>query len=135
TSRFKEAYEPYLEELQNTIANHHPLQLVAFEQALLDDRFEGLFLPRILGYAVLRGEVNEDYRYARQQEHLGNIIKFIAANSNFEQLRNRIGQSISMAFLLSSDIWVTNLIESIGSKQVRQFFWPRKRRGPHPIWT
>ncbi|PHI21880.1 hypothetical protein CEQ90_00920 [Lewinellaceae bacterium SD302] len=123
----KEGYEPYMEELQNEIAANHPLQLIAFEKALLDERFEGLFLPRVLGYAVLRGEVNDYYKYVRQQEHFGEMLKFIAGNSNFDQLRNRIGQSIQVGFALSSDIWVTSLIESVGSKQVRQFLLGQKR--------
>lgn len=124
----KNGYEPYLEELQNEIAAKDPLQLVAFEEALLDERFEGLFLPRILGYSVLRGEINEYYKYVTQQEHFGNIVRAIAANSNFEQLRPRIGQSIQVGFALSSDIWVTSLIESIGSKQVRHFLLDQKKQ-------
>jgi hypothetical protein len=123
----KEGYEPYMEELQNEIAQKDPLQLISFEQALLDERFEGLYLPRVLGYSVLRGEVNDHTKYVRQQDHFGNILKFIANNSNFDQLRGRIGQSIQIGFALSSDIWVTSLIENIGSKQVRQFLLTQKR--------
>lgn len=123
----KDGYEPYIEEIQVEIAQAYPLQLIAFEQALLDERFEGLFLPRILGYAVLRGEINEYYKYVRQQEQFGDILKFIAANSNFDQLRGRIGQSIQMGFALSSDIWVTSLIDGVGNKQVRQFLLSQKR--------
>ena len=123
----KNGYEPYLEELQNEIAAKDPLQLVSFEEGLLDERFEGLFLPRILGYSVLRGEINEYYKYITQQEHFGNILRAIAANSNFEQLRPRIGQSIQVGFAMSSDIWVTSLIDSIGSKQVRHFLLDQKK--------
>lgn len=126
-NQLKEGYEPHMEQLQNDIAASHPLQLVAFERALLDERFEGLFLPRVLGYAVLRGEVNDYCKYVRQQDHFGEILKFIAANSNFDQLRNRIGQSIQVGFALSSDIWVTSLIDSVGSKQVRQFLLSQKK--------
>lgn len=123
----KDGYEPYIEEIQVEIAQSYPLQLIAFEKALLDERFEGLFLPRILGYSVLRGEINEYYKYIRQQEHFGDILKFIATNSNFDQLRGRIGQSIQIGFALSSDIWVTSIIDSVGSKQVRQFLLSQKR--------
>ncbi|MFT6512028.1 MAG: hypothetical protein ACJAX1_000591 [Neolewinella sp.] len=48
-------------------------------------------------------------------------MKAIAANSNFDQLRNRIGQSVQCGFALSSDIFVTNLVNDISSKRVRQF--------------
>lgn len=123
----RDGYEPYIEEIQREVANAYPLQQIAFEKALLDERFEGLFLPRILGYAVLRGEISEHYKYVRQQDHFGDILKFIAGNSNFDQLRGRIGQSIQIGFALSSDIWVTSLIDGVGSKQVRQFLLSQKR--------
>lgn len=123
----KDGYEPYIDELQQEIAAYYPLQLVAFEKALLDERFEGLFLPRILGYSALRGEINERYKYVQQQEHFADIVRFIANSPNFDQLRSRIGQSIQVGFALSSDISVTNLIESLGSKQVRQFLMAQKK--------
>ncbi|MEL6140497.1 MAG: hypothetical protein AAFU67_02645 [Bacteroidota bacterium] len=123
----KDAYEPYIEEIQLEVADKHPLQLEAFERALLDDRFEGLYLPRILGFSVLRGEINDYFKYARQQDHFGDILKYIAGNANFDQLRGRIGQSIQIGFALSSDIWVTSVVDSIGSKQVRQFLLAQKK--------
>ncbi len=123
----KDGYEPYIDELQQEIAAYYPLQLMAFEQALLDERFEGLFLPRILGYSVLRGEINAHYKYVRQQDHFANIVRFMSNSPNFDQLRLRIGQSIQVGFALSSDITVTSLIESIGSKQVRQFLLTQKK--------
>lgn len=123
----KDAYEPYIDEIQQEIAAYYPLSLIAFEQALLDDRFEGLFLPRILGYSVLRGEINAHYKYVRQQEHFGDIVRFLALSPNFDQLKSRIGQSLQVGFALSSDIWVTSLIDGIGSKQVKQFLLAQKK--------
>jgi hypothetical protein len=52
-----EAYEPQIEEIYKEVADKNPLQLTALENYLLDEGFEGLYLPRILGYTVLRGAV------------------------------------------------------------------------------
>lgn len=114
-------FEPQIEAAYQQMIDFSPLEIESFERKLLDERFEGLFLPRILGYAVLRGEITEHYYYARQNNHFGEILKAIAANSNFDQLRNRIGQSVQCGFALSSDIFVTNLVNDIPSKRVRQF--------------
>lgn len=117
----KAEFEPQIEQAHQQLIDYSPLEIVSFENYLLDERFEGLFLPRILGYAVLREEVTEHVYYARQNDHFGNILKSIAGNSNFDQLSARIGQSVQCGFALSSDIFVTSLIDNVPSKRVRQF--------------
>lgn len=57
-----DAFEPHILELYNLVADKSPLQLIALETELLDSGFEGLFLPRILGYSVLRGEIDSNYK-------------------------------------------------------------------------
>ena len=117
----KAEFEPQIEQAHQQLIDYSPLEIIAFEEKLLDERFEGLFLPRVLGYSVLRGEVTEHGYYARQNDHFGNILRTIAVNSNFDQLSSRIGQSVQCGFALSSDIFVTGLIDGVASKRVRQF--------------
>ena len=117
----KEAFEPQIESLHKQVAEVDPLQLEALELALLNSMLEGLFLPRILGYSVLRGAVNENFKYIRPQEHFKKILLSICESSNFDILRNRIGQTVEVGFALSSDIWITNLIEEVSNKQVKSF--------------
>lgn len=117
----KNEFEPQIEQAHQQLIDYSPLEIISFENYLLDERFEGLFLPRILGYAVLRGEVTEHAYYARQNDHFGEILKSIAVNSNFDQLSARIGQSVQCGFALSSDIFLTGLVDGISSKRVRQF--------------
>lgn len=121
-----EAFEPQIEEVYEEVADKHPLQLVALEEALIDEGFEGLYLPRILGYTVLRGAVNDHLKYVRPQNHFKNILKGIANSANFEMLKKRIGQSVQIGFALSSDIWITNLIEEIKNKRVKYFLQSQK---------
>ena len=117
----KNEFEPQIEQAHQQLVDYSPLEIESFEKVLFDERFEGLFLPRVLGYAVLRGEVNEHFYYARQNDHFGAVLQSIAKNSNFDQIRNRIGQSVQCGFALSSDIFVTNVVNDIPSKRVRQF--------------
>lgn len=119
--QLKDLYEPQIAELYATVAANDPLQLVAMEQALLHDAFEGLYLPKVLGFSVLRGEVTDQYKYNRPQEHFKEVLLAICNSANFEILRKRIGQSIQMGFALSSDIWVSNLMEQISNKRIRHF--------------
>lgn len=125
-NRLKELFEPRIAELHEEIARDNPLQLTSLELVLLDDAFEGLFLPKILGYSVLRGEVDANYKYVRPQEHFKEILLTICNSANFEILKKRIGQSIQIGFALSSDIWVTNLINSISNKRIRYFLQSQK---------
>ncbi len=117
----QDTFEPSIEELYNSVADHHPLQLESLEKALLDDSFEGLFLPRILGYSVLRGEIDENFKFRKPQQHFRDILLTICNSANFENLKKRIGQTIQVGFALSSDIWITNLQSSIENKKVIQF--------------
>ena len=120
-NKLKAEYESTIEALHEKVAISDPLQLESLEEELLDQGFEGLFLPRILGYSVLRGAVNDQYKYIRPQEHFKNILLAICNSSNFDIIKNRIGQTIEVGFSHSSDIWITNLIAEVGSKQVTAF--------------
>ncbi|MCB0661169.1 MAG: hypothetical protein KDC24_00405 [Saprospiraceae bacterium] len=118
----KDQFEPFMAQLYDEVAENDPLQLVSLERAFLHEAFEGLFLPKILGYSVLRGEVKmETMKYVRTQEHFKEVLEAICNSANFDILRKRIGQSIQMGFALSSDIWVTNLIEEFDNKRIRYF--------------
>lgn len=124
--QLKENYEPRIAEIYEEVAAENPLQLVPLESILLDPAFEGLFLPKILGHAVLRGEINKDFKYVRPQDHFRDVLLAICQSPNFDILRKRIGQSIQMGFALSSDIWITNLINEIDNKRVRYFLQSQK---------
>ena len=118
----RDEFEPRLEELYERVAEYHPLQLTTFESALLHPEFEGLYLSKVLGFSVLRGEIDEEYRYKRPQDHFKAVLLAIANSSNFEYIKIKIGQSCQIGFALSSEIWVSNLIGQIENKKVRQFF-------------
>ncbi len=122
----RQIYESKITKLYNEVAAKHPLQLLAFENYLIDDRFEGLFLPRILGFSVLRGVTNEHYKYIRPQAHFKKILLAICNSSNFDLIKKRIGQTIQVGFALSSDIWITNLINSLENKRIRYFLQSQK---------
>jgi len=123
---FRSTFEPKVAELHNLIAAEAPLQLTTYERYLLDPLFEGLYLPRVLGYAVLRSEINDQYRYVRPNDHFKEVLLAIANNVHFDQLKKRIGQTIQVGFALSSDIWITNLLAQIDNKRVRHFFQQQK---------
>ena len=122
----KAEFEPQIEAAHEQINHYSPFEIESFERYLLDDRFEGLFLPRILGYSVLRPEINEQFYYRQQNDHFGTVLNYIASNMNFDQLRSRIGQAVQVGFALSSDIYVTGLIDDIPTKRVRQFLLSQK---------
>ena len=65
-NELRQEIEPHLSELHHVVASEAPLQLVTFEKYLLNPLFEGLYLPRVMGYAVLRGEITDQYRYVRR---------------------------------------------------------------------
>ena len=125
-TRLKELYEPRIANLYESVAKDNPLQIISFELVLLDSMFEGLFLPKILGYSVLRGEVNAQIQYVRTQEHFKDILLAICQSTNFEILKKRIGQTIQIGFALSSDIWITNLVNSINNKRIRYYLQGQK---------
>lgn len=117
----KDKFEPSIEELYEEVAAADPLQVVSFEKELLDGEYEGLFLPRILGYSVMRGQINENIKYVKPQQHFKQILLTICNSANFEMLRMRSGKTIEIGFSLSSDIWITNLLNEIDNKRVRQY--------------
>jgi len=118
----RDAFEPQIESLYERVAENHPLQLTTLESALLHTEFEGLYLPKVLGFSVLRGEIDSEYHYKRPQDHFKEVLLAIADSSNFEWIKNKIGQSCQIGFALSSEIWVSNLINSVENKKVRHFF-------------
>ncbi len=120
-NQLKDAFEGQINDLHNEVAEHDPLQLVSLEEHICDPLLEGLFLPRILGYSVLRGALNDQAKYIRPQEHFKNILLAVCNSSNFDLLSQRIGQTVEVGFALSSDIWITNLIAEIPNKQVKNY--------------
>lgn len=123
----QDAFEPYLQQVHMEVAKNDPLQLVALEEIMLNAAFEGLFLPRILGYSVLRGQVNDQYKYTRPQDHFKEILSSIIESSNFEFIKKRIGQSVQVGFALSSDIWITDLINDVKNKRLRYYLMSNKQ--------
>lgn len=118
----RDEFEPEIHALYTEVGEEKPLQLIDLEQHLLDEKFEGLYLPKILGYTVLRGDVNEQVKYRRPQDQFGLAVHALATHNNFEVLKNKTGQTLQIGFSLSSDIWVSNLIEHIENKRSRQYF-------------
>ncbi|WP_236978327.1 hypothetical protein [Membranihabitans maritimus] len=111
-------FEPRIQELYDEVAKNHPLELITLEEELMDEAFEGLFLPRILGYSVLRGAINDDYKYIRPQEQFQKILSTICDSVHFDFIKNRIGQTVQMGFALNSDIWTTSFINNMPNKRV-----------------
>ncbi len=124
--QLQDSHEPKIYELYHEVAVLQPLQLISLEKAILRVDFEGLFIPKILGYTVLRGEINANYKYVRQQDHLREIIEFMVASPNFEYIRKRCGQTLQIGFALSSDIYITNLTDGIENKKIVQFLHAQK---------
>ncbi len=117
----QDEFEPQINSIYEQVANDYPLMLESLEKLLLDESFEGLFLPKILGYAVLRGYVDSNIKYAVPQNHFKEILIAICNSPNFEQIKKRIGQTTQIGFALSSDIWITNLIDGIENKKIKTF--------------
>lgn len=122
----REAFEPRLADLYKKVADSNPLQLVTFEKELLNEEYEGMYITRVLGFAVLRGEINDNYKYVRPQSHFKEVLMAVCGSSNFDIIRKRIGQTIQMGFAMSSDIWITNLINVIANKKIRYFLQGQK---------
>ena len=112
-----DAFEPSISKIHAEVAAKDPLQIIHLEQILLNDNFEGLFLPRILGFSIMRGEINSQCKYIRPQNHFKDILTAVLNSSNFEYIKKRIGQTVQIGFALSSDIWITDLINSIENKR------------------
>ncbi len=119
----KEAFEPEIAALHEEAAAFYPLQLEALELGLLDPGLEGLFMPKLLGYAVLRPRVNPDSgQYYRPQAHLKKVLLAIAGSNGFTELERRIGQGITVALALSTNVWVSTVLNEIPNKHPRNFF-------------
>ena len=128
----KETYEPEIAALHEEAATYYPLQLEGMELALLDEGLEGLFLPRLLGYAVLRPRVNEETgMYYRSQEHLKEVLLAIAKSNAFDELEKRVGQGVTVALALSTNVWVTTVISEIPNRKPRNFFEQHYDRSLH----
>jgi hypothetical protein len=125
-NQLKDLFEPQLAEIYTKVATENPLQLISLELILTNENFEGLFLPKILGYTVLRGEVDQNFRFFRPQEQFKTILLAICNSANFDILKKRIGQTIQIGFALSSDIWITNLINEVTNKKVRTYLQSQK---------
>ena len=82
-----EAFEPAIQELYLRVAGSNPLQVMALELALLVDALEGLYMPKITGYSVLRGEANETLKYRKPQDHFKNVLIAVVNSSNFEMVK------------------------------------------------
>ncbi len=138
-NELREAFEPQIHEIHAKIVAENPLQLVSFERLLFDEAYEGLYLPRILGYSVLRGQVSQaSKKYIRPQSHFKDVLMTICNSINFDVLKLRIGQAVQIGFALSSDIWITNIISSFDNKKVKQFLEGQKiekYRDPNIRWT
>lgn len=122
----REAFEPRIADLYKKVAENNPLQLVTFEKEMLNEGYEGMYITRILGFAVLRGEINDNFKYVRPQSHFKEVLMAVCGSSNFDIIRKRIGQTIQMGFAMSSDIWITNLINVIANKKIRYFLQGQK---------
>lgn len=118
----REEFEPEIHELYTEVGTSKPLQLIDLEQKLMNQDFEGVYLPKILGYTVLRGDVNENGKYRRPQDQFGLAVKALANSNNFELLKNKTGQTLQIGFSLSSHIWVSNLVEHLENKRAKNFF-------------
>jgi len=120
------AFEPRIEALHIKVSTDTPMQIISLEKALLDENLEGLYLSKMLGYSVLRGELNETLKYLRPQDHFKDILLAICNSANFEHIKSRISQTVQVGFALSSDIWITNLINAITNKKVKYFLQSMK---------
>lgn len=118
----REEFEPEIHALYMEVGNDRPFQLLDLEQNLFDADFEGLYLPKILGYTILRGDVNEQGKYRRPQDQFGLAVQALARSNNFEMLKNKTGQTLQIGFSLSSDIWVSNLVDHIENKRSKIYF-------------
>lgn len=118
----RDQFEPQIEVLYEKVSENHPLQLTTLETALLNPDFEGMYIAKILGFSVLRGEIEQDFHYRRPQDHFKEVLLAVADSSNFEWIKSKIGQSCQIGFALSSEIWISNLINQVENKKVRHFF-------------
>ena len=105
-----DAFEPQLFEIHKEVNNHFPLEIEEFENEFKNEDLEGLLLPRLLGFSVLRGYYGDNYKYTTPQDHFKDLLLTVVHSPNFDNLIARIGQTVQLGFALSSDIWITNLL-------------------------
>ncbi len=118
-----EEFEPKIAELYDRVAEKDPLQLESLENEIIDEGFEGLFIPKLLAYSVLRGAINPStYKFILPQDHFKKILEAMINSYNFEQIAKRTGQSIALGFGMSSSIWVTHFLNSLTNKRVSNYF-------------
>ena len=116
-----EEFEPAMEELYQEVADEHPMQILELEEKMRDERLEALYMPRVLGFTVLRGVINENYKYINPQDSFRKTLLYICSSPNFDIVKNRIGQGVQIGFALSSEIWISNIMNKIELKRVSQF--------------
>lgn len=121
-------FEPQIQALYQEVANQHPMQVIDLEKRLLDESLEALYTPRILGFSILRAVVNDNYKFIEPQPHFKSVLMYICQSANFDIIKNRIGQGVQLGFALSSDIWVTNIVQSIKLKRVNNFLGQQRQR-------
>ena len=135
-----DAFEPQLFDIHKEVNNHYPLEIEAFENEFRDEDLEGLLLPRLLGFSVLRGYYGDNYKYTTPQDHFKDLLLAIVHSPNFDNLISRIGQTVQLGFALSSDIWITNLLDEVENKKIKQwlqsqkldkYYEPEERRKTH----
>ena len=115
------AVEPAIHELYVQVSTELPTQLIAFEKYLLDEGFEGIYVGKILNYAVLRASLNDDYKFNVFQDHIQEIILTIANSVNFEVLKKYTKQGLQASFAFGTDVWVTNLLSEVTGKKVSEY--------------
>jgi len=121
-------FEPQMEALYQAVADQHPMQIIDLENRMLDDSLEALYTPRLLGFTILRAVVDDNYKFIEPQPQFKKVLLYICQSANFDIIKNRIGQGVQLGFALSSDIWVTNIVDAIQLKRVRTFLEQQRQR-------
>lgn len=112
----QDAYEPLIAEIYQEVADNHPLQLPELELVLMNPFLKACFY-HVFRLQCLTGEINDQIKYARPQEAFKKILLAIANSTNFDAIRQRIGQTVQLGFALSSDIWIANLLDKVDNKK------------------
>jgi len=121
-------FEPAIEALYQEVADKYPMQIIDLENRLLDEGFEAMYMPRVLGFTILRAVINDNFKFNEPQDQFKKVLNYICQSPNFDVVQNRIGQGVQLGFALSSDIWVTNIVQSVKLKRVRTFLEQQRQR-------
>jgi len=119
-------FEPKMMEIHKEVNNHYPLEIEAFEYEYTQEDLEGLLLPKLLGFSVLRGHFDHNYKYSTPQDHFKVLLLAIVHSANFDNIIARIGQTVQLGFAMSSDIWITNLMDEVENKKIKQWLTSQK---------